>query len=51
MGLVRTFQLASEFKRLTVMENLLSAAPGNRGDSFRGAVSGRRTGARTRRQR
>ena len=42
MGLVRTFQLASEFKRLTVMENLLSAAPGNRGDSFRGAVAGRR---------
>jgi branched-chain amino acid transport system permease protein len=42
MGLVRTFQLASEFKRLTVLENLLSAAPGNRGDSFRGAVSGRR---------
>ncbi len=42
MGLVRTFQLASEFKRLTVMENLLSAAPGNRGDSFRGALSGRR---------
>jgi ABC-type branched-subunit amino acid transport system ATPase component/ABC-type branched-subunit amino acid transport system permease subunit len=41
-GLVRTFQLASEFKRLTVMENLLSAAPGNRGDSFRGAVAGRR---------
>ncbi len=42
LGLVRTFQLASEFKRLTVMENLLSAAPGNRGDSFRGAVLGRR---------
>jgi branched-chain amino acid transport system permease protein len=42
MGLVRTFQLASEFKRLTVMENLLSAAPGNRGDSFRGALAGRR---------
>jgi branched-chain amino acid transport system permease protein len=42
MGLVRTFQLATEFKRLTVMENLLSAAPGNRGDSFRGAVAGRR---------
>jgi branched-chain amino acid transport system permease protein len=41
MGLVRTFQLASEFKRLTVMENLLSAAPGNRGDSFRGALYGR----------
>jgi branched-chain amino acid transport system permease protein len=42
MGLVRTFQLASEFKRLTVMENLLSAAPGNRGDSLAGALRGRR---------
>jgi branched-chain amino acid transport system permease protein len=42
LGLVRTFQLASEFKRLTVMENLLSAAPGNRGDSMRGALAGRR---------
>ncbi len=41
-GLVRTFQLASEFKRLTVLENLLSAVPGHRGDSFRGAVLGRR---------
>jgi branched-chain amino acid transport system permease protein len=42
LGLVRTFQLASEFKRLTVLENLLSAAPGNRGDSLRGALGGRR---------
>jgi branched-chain amino acid transport system permease protein len=42
MGLVRTFQLASEFKRLTVLENLLSAAPGNRGDSLKGALAGRR---------
>ncbi|MGH3272887.1 MAG: ATP-binding cassette domain-containing protein [Streptosporangiaceae bacterium] len=42
LGLVRTFQLASEYKRLTVMENLLSAAPGNRGDSFLGAVAGPR---------
>ena len=41
-GLVRTFQLASEFKRLTVLENLLSAAPGNRGDSLAGALAGRR---------
>jgi len=41
LGLVRTFQLASEFKRLTVMENLLSAAPGNRGESLRGALAGR----------
>jgi len=42
LGLVRTFQLASEFKRLTVLENLLSAVPDNRGDSFRGALAGRR---------
>jgi branched-chain amino acid transport system permease protein len=42
MGLVRTFQLASEFRRLTVMENLLSAVPGNRGDSLAGALRGRR---------
>jgi branched-chain amino acid transport system permease protein len=42
IGLVRTFQLASEFKRLTVLENLLSAVPGHRGDSLRGAVRGRR---------
>jgi ABC-type branched-subunit amino acid transport system ATPase component/ABC-type branched-subunit amino acid transport system permease subunit len=42
LGLVRTFQLASEFKQLTVMENLLSAAPGNRGDTMRGALAGRR---------
>jgi ABC-type branched-subunit amino acid transport system ATPase component len=42
LGLVRTFQLASEFKQLTVMENLLSAAPGNRGETFLGAVAGRR---------
>jgi len=41
-GLARTFQLASEFKRLTVLENLLCAMPGNRGDSFLGAVTGRR---------
>jgi len=40
-GLVRTFQLASEFKRLTVLENLLSAVPQNRGDSFLGALAGR----------
>jgi branched-chain amino acid transport system ATP-binding protein len=42
MGLVRTFQLASEFKKLTVMENLVSSVQGNRGDSFRGAMGGRR---------
>ena len=42
IGVVRTFQLASEFKRLTVLENLVCAAPAQRGDSFRGAVLGRR---------
>jgi branched-chain amino acid transport system permease protein len=42
LGLIRTFQLASEFKRLTVMENLLTSVPGNRGDSLRGALSGPR---------
>jgi branched-chain amino acid transport system permease protein len=41
-GLVRTFQLASEFKRLTVLENLLSAVPSQPGDSMRGALLGRR---------
>jgi branched-chain amino acid transport system permease protein len=41
-GLVRTFQLASEFKRLTVLENLLSAVPAQPGDSLRGALLGRR---------
>ena len=42
LGLVRTFQLASEFKRLTVMENLMAAVPGQRGETFRGAFLGRR---------
>ena len=42
LGLVRTFQLASEFKRLTVLENLLAAVPGHRGDSMRGALRGPR---------
>jgi branched-chain amino acid transport system permease protein len=41
LGLVRTFQLASEFKRLTVMENLLSAVPRHRGDTLAGALRGR----------
>ena len=40
-GLVRTFQLPSEFARLTVLENLLVAAPHNRGDSLWGALLGK----------
>ncbi len=41
-GLVRTFQLPSEFAQLTVLENLMTAAPDNRGDSLIGALLGRR---------
>lgn len=41
-GLIRTFQLASEFKRLTVLENLLTGPTAARGDSFRDAILGRR---------
>ncbi|MEO8745151.1 MAG: ABC transporter ATP-binding protein [Candidatus Dormiibacterota bacterium] len=40
-GVVRTFQLPSEFARLTVLENLLVAAPDNRGDSLWGALRGK----------
>ena len=40
--LVRTFQLPSEFAQLTVLENLLVAAPDNRGDSLFGALRGKR---------
>jgi branched-chain amino acid transport system permease protein len=42
MGLVRTFQLASEFKKLTVLENLVCAIPKQSGDSFWGSIRGRR---------
>jgi neutral amino acid transport system ATP-binding protein len=41
-GVVRTFQLSSEFGKLTVLENLLVAAPGQGGESFWGAMLGRR---------
>jgi branched-chain amino acid transport system permease protein len=41
-GIIRTFQLASEFKRLTVLENLVSAIPRQQGDTFWGAARGRR---------
>lgn len=42
-GLVRTFQLSSEFKRMTVLENLLTAVPGNPGDSLTGTLLRRRS--------
>ncbi len=40
-GVVRTFQLPSEFSRLTVLENLVVAAPGQRGETLAGALLGR----------
>ncbi len=42
LGLLRTFQLSSEFRRLTVTENLLVAIRGQRGATFWGALRGRR---------
>ena len=50
MGLVRTFQLSSEFKRLTVLENLLAAVKGHPGDRLAGALMGRRYWGRSERQ-
>lgn len=41
LGLVRTFQLSSEFAQLTALENLLVAVPRHRGDSLLGALRGR----------
>jgi ABC-type branched-subunit amino acid transport system ATPase component len=41
-GLVRTFQLSSEFSQLTVLENLLVAVPEHPGDTLAGALRGRR---------
>jgi ABC-type branched-subunit amino acid transport system ATPase component len=41
-GLVRTYQLSSEFGRLTVLENLLVAAPRQRGESLRTLLLGKR---------
>ncbi len=41
-GLIRTFQISSEFPRLTVLQNLLVARPGQRGEQLRGLILGRR---------
>jgi ABC-type branched-subunit amino acid transport system ATPase component len=41
-GLIRTFQLSAEFPRLTVMQNLLAAAPDHPGETLLGALVGKR---------
>ena len=41
-GIIRTFQLSSEFAALTVLENLLVAAPGQRGEALWQAALGKR---------
>ena len=42
LGMIRTFQMSAEFAKLTVLENLLVAAPGQKGESLWGAELGRR---------
>jgi ABC-type branched-subunit amino acid transport system ATPase component len=37
-GLIRTFQISSEFRQLTVLENLLVGAPGHVGESLVGSL-------------
>ena len=41
-GLVRTYQLSSELRRLTVLENMLAGAQEQRGELFRVLLQGRR---------
>ena len=42
IGLVRTFQVSSEFARLTVLENLLVSAQRQTGETWKGYALGRR---------
>jgi ABC-type branched-subunit amino acid transport system ATPase component len=42
IGLMRTSQLSSQFDRLTVLENLMLGAPGQRGERFVSMLLGRR---------
>jgi ABC-type branched-subunit amino acid transport system ATPase component/ABC-type branched-subunit amino acid transport system permease subunit len=41
LGMIRTFQMRGEFDRLTVLENLLVAAPGQVGEQIRSIYSAR----------
>jgi branched-chain amino acid transport system ATP-binding protein len=41
-GVIRTFQLSAEFPRLTVIQNLLAAAPDHPGETVLGALVGKR---------
>ena len=41
-GIIRSFQISSEFAALTVLENLLVAAPSQRGEALRQAALGKR---------
>jgi neutral amino acid transport system ATP-binding protein len=43
LGLTRTYQMPTEFRRMTVLENLLVGVPGQRGTQLRFALAGRRT--------
>jgi branched-chain amino acid transport system permease protein len=51
LGVVRTFQHTSEFGKLTVLENLLAAAPSQPGSTFLGALAGLLSGRRQERAR
>lgn len=42
-GLMRTYQLSSEFKRMTTFENLMGGRPEQRGERFRVLLQGRRS--------
>jgi ABC-type branched-subunit amino acid transport system ATPase component len=41
-GLIRTFQLSGDFPKLTALENVLAAAPGQHGESYGGALFAQR---------
>jgi ABC-type branched-subunit amino acid transport system ATPase component len=49
-GLIRTFQLSSEFGRLTVIENLMVAVPGQRATTLAGSLRGKRYWRRQQRE-